>query len=300
MDKVSYIYIFSLTVGEKLIAKYVGQHTFTPTSNEIFDVKYRGSGGCWGWLLKMFGFDDTKSWCKIENSDEYEFKGICTAVFNGRVQRHVSNSALTDSEELIEITNLVKNEGLNVDLIKEYRKAQGLENSKLSNMVNKFISKYKHIAHGDGVFVNQIGSLRNIGPDERSRRADESMLMFMIESDKQRFISGELNMNDIASFLYKDGTIKKHKIVHVYQCEDRLGYSVDECINVQSGPESIRYENNLKNRKKEYIVNQIKKKFSGDKSEIKLFVDKQTLNMSYKEIEENMREIINKGRERFA
>lgn len=173
-DKKIYIYLMTLEIGGKEIAKYVGKREshFSQKDKRILDDSYLGSGTCWKWLREEYGFIDKKNkdkgkgkkWTINKNGDSGYFNGTHNARFTIRVIHEFSNKELSDNFEQSMIKLMIKSEGLNLDLIKRYRKYRNKNHGKpiegkylqLDKKVKNFLKKYGKIKNGRGFFVNQL------------------------------------------------------------------------------------------------------------------------------------------------
>lgn len=210
----NYIYVFSLEVSKKIVAKYVGKHYYDKaTEEERFDLEYLGSGSCWRWLLKEYGYTRKHKW--VKNPDvlgEYICRGDNDTLLRGRIIFDNICEQYLDEAETIAIESLVRSEGLNKTLIEKFRKtlsnAEG-DNIIKSGHVKDFIEK--HRGHSDGLLVNQVSdsSCFEVLLKKRKELVEQKPLRNLIEEDKKKFLDGTLKLYDFVSFNGKDVCQKK-------------------------------------------------------------------------------------------
>ncbi len=265
-DRISYIYIFTLSIGGKAVAKYAGQHSFIPEGTETFDVNYLGSGTCWRKLRTQFGFSDGCKWMKSKDSNaEYEFVGKDkNIVFTGRIACMLTDCKDTNKMEKMLVEAMVQSEGLNMDLINAFR-----EETAEYRDTEKFLKEHKNICGGKGLFVNQVPGGSNFAQSltegERRYRTKRSILQFMLPEYKIKFVNGQLGMLDKAVFRYKDGREKEHKLTHVYGTAGvRLGYSFEELKSKMSEEEAAKYDDSQKLLLIQKYAREIAKKAKGN------------------------------------
>lgn len=182
-DKKVYIYLMTLTIGGKVIAKYVGKKTYT-CSNEgkcNFDVTYSGSGTCWKWLREEYGFTDDQNW-EIDDGkkDSGYFDGKHHARFTVKVIHQVSKDELAEQFEQSIIKLMIASEGLNTYLIDKYRNERKAkygepteeEYIRLNQRVDEFLAEYRGVRNGYGYFVNQLLSIKD---DEKDNKIYDSI-----------------------------------------------------------------------------------------------------------------------------
>lgn len=158
----------SLEIGGKVIAKYIGKRVL---ESEEFDESYFGSGTCWQSLLRQYmpeecfediqkcKFKDNVKWKPDKIEGSYYFEGKNNVKFFAVIVLKIKSVEYTDTLEQSIIKALVLCEGLNMDMINEYRKTLKGRKTKITKETEKFLEKYSKIKGGHGYFVNQRLSL---------------------------------------------------------------------------------------------------------------------------------------------
>lgn len=164
-----YVYLMTLEIGGKEIAKYVGKRKspFVEGDKNILDESYLGSGTCWKWLREEYEFIDGKKWKINKNGNSGYFDAKHNARFIIRVVHEISNKELSEHFEQSMIKLMIESEGLNLNLIKKYRKYRNKKYGEpmegryleLDKNVKKFLQQYGKINKGKGLFVNQLLSI---------------------------------------------------------------------------------------------------------------------------------------------